>query len=407
MCVVVLGDVGRSPRMQYHSRSLIRHGVAVDMVGYADNPCVEELRSSPLLTLWALSRFPSSKRSIFLAPLKAAWMFFSLFWTLMFSVPRPSLILLQNPPSIPTLVVCWVVAWLRSTKLVIDWHNFGFTILAMSVRNKAIVKAAKIYEKFFGRLAHGHLCVSGAMQSELKHNWGIHANVLHDCPPEFFAVATAQQKKQLLAKKPLLGVVNESDWIVVTSTSFTADEKLDMLLEAALRFDAALGKAKKQHRVVFVVTGKGDMREQFEKKASLLKLKHCTIFTTYFESFVDYATMLGSADVGLSFHASSSGFDLPMKVVDMFGCGLPVCSISYPCIGELVKPGVNGLIFHDASELSDQLMQLLVLQPESLVKFRSGVKMEKWDANWNQQCFPILSHLSATVAAKRKPASRN
>ena len=32
--VVVLGDIGRSPRMQYHCLSLARHGFSVDFIGY-------------------------------------------------------------------------------------------------------------------------------------------------------------------------------------------------------------------------------------------------------------------------------------------------------------------------------------------------------------------------------------
>jgi len=32
--IVVLGDIGRSPRMQYHALSLAKHGVRVDMVGF-------------------------------------------------------------------------------------------------------------------------------------------------------------------------------------------------------------------------------------------------------------------------------------------------------------------------------------------------------------------------------------
>jgi beta-1,4-mannosyltransferase len=32
--VVVLGDIGRSPRMQYHAISLAKHGARVDIVGY-------------------------------------------------------------------------------------------------------------------------------------------------------------------------------------------------------------------------------------------------------------------------------------------------------------------------------------------------------------------------------------
>lgn len=34
VCVLVLGDVGRSPRMQYHALSLSKHGYAVTFVGY-------------------------------------------------------------------------------------------------------------------------------------------------------------------------------------------------------------------------------------------------------------------------------------------------------------------------------------------------------------------------------------
>ena len=32
--VVVLGDLGRSPRMQYHALSIVKSGAKVDLVGY-------------------------------------------------------------------------------------------------------------------------------------------------------------------------------------------------------------------------------------------------------------------------------------------------------------------------------------------------------------------------------------
>ena len=41
--VVVLGDIGRSPRMQYHALSAAKHGAPVDLIGYSGkyfNLCV-------------------------------------------------------------------------------------------------------------------------------------------------------------------------------------------------------------------------------------------------------------------------------------------------------------------------------------------------------------------------------
>merc|ERR1712005_70690 len=97
----------------------------------------------------------------------------------------------------------------------------------------------------------------------------------------------------------------------------------------------------------------------FMHKVKQHGFRYVSIYSLWLD-LEDYPVLLGSADIGISLHKSSSGCDLPMKVVDMLGCSLPVCAINYKCIGELVQHNHNGMIFNDASELSESLQLLLV-----------------------------------------------
>ncbi len=41
----------------------------------------------------------------------------------------------------------------------------------------------------------------------------------------------------------------------------------------------------------------------------------------------------------------------------MFGCGLPVAAKGFPALPELVKDGINGMIFNTPEELADHVSQ--------------------------------------------------
>lgn len=59
--------------------------------------------------------------------------------------------------------------------------------------------------------------------------------------------------------------------------------------------------------------GKGPEKEMYEEKIKRLNLKHVA-FRTMWLAAEDYPLLLGSADLGVCLHTSSSGLDLPMKV---------------------------------------------------------------------------------------------
>lgn len=58
--------------------------------------------------------------------------------------------------------------------MLVDWHNYGHTILAMALRPEhPLVRLCYWIEGFFGRRAYYHFCVTKAMQKDLLAKWGI------------------------------------------------------------------------------------------------------------------------------------------------------------------------------------------------------------------------------------------
>lgn len=58
-CVLVLGDIGRSPRMQYHSLSLINKGYDVDLIGYDESELPPQLAQSDSCKVHGLTPIPT------------------------------------------------------------------------------------------------------------------------------------------------------------------------------------------------------------------------------------------------------------------------------------------------------------------------------------------------------------
>lgn len=169
--VVVLGDVGRSPRMQYHAMSLASHGVRVTLIGYTGERCISSIEESPMVDFQRFEppmsgqRGRRLKRSVYLlfAVLKALTLTGRLLYELVGRASRPDAILVQNPPSLPGLACVYFACLLRRCPMVLDWHNLGFTMFAGGPRHP-LVWITRRAEGFFGRRAQVNLTVSHAMR---------------------------------------------------------------------------------------------------------------------------------------------------------------------------------------------------------------------------------------------------
>lgn len=104
---------------------------------------------------------------------KTIWQAITLLFTLLI-IRRADVLLVQNPPAIPSLVVCWIYKLCIRCKLVVDWHNYAHTIMALSVgEENKLVRITKKIEFVIGRKADASFCVTNAMKKDLSEKWNI------------------------------------------------------------------------------------------------------------------------------------------------------------------------------------------------------------------------------------------
>jgi len=59
--IIVIGDIGRSPRMQYHALSFAKEGFNVDMIGYAGSEPIRELQDHENVSFRFIKASPEFK----------------------------------------------------------------------------------------------------------------------------------------------------------------------------------------------------------------------------------------------------------------------------------------------------------------------------------------------------------
>jgi beta-1,4-mannosyltransferase len=333
--------------------------------------------------------------------------------------------------------------WVSRTTSKSDPDLSYFVIFVPPVLSSPIFsKLAQFYETIMAPRATAHLCVTEAMKNFLDQEFCVpmrNISVLHDCSSSMFRPQSLQNNHEVLSrlhdqlcfacpkswyqnldpKRQTLfteqSLTNTNEYfprsnrpaLVTSSTSWTPDEDFGQLLDALVGLDKEISKHLLPLKVLVVVTGSGPQKSQFIKKMSKLTLNNVAIQTLWLQP-AEYPCLLACADLGISLHTSTSGLDLPMKILDLFGCEVPVCARGFPSLSELVQDDINGRIFNTSQELQEQLLQLLMPLTSStwpphgfgdLARYsRSLQGRTKWDQNWNDKALPVI--VSAVESAR-------
>ena len=78
--------------------------------------------------------------------------------------------------------------------------------------------------------------------------------------------------------------------LIISSTSWTADEDFSILLKAAQMCDKV--EDETFPKLLFVITGKGPLKEKYEKEISKMSMRRVRIITMWL-SAEDYPLLLG------------------------------------------------------------------------------------------------------------------
>jgi len=397
--------------MQYHARALVSNGVDVDLVGLEGTPLSKRITDDPRITVHRIKGTRLRiRRSLYGSSYAVAGLFDAArlglrLWRTLRRLPRPDLVLVQNPPAFPTFAVTWWSLRRKGVRFFIDWHNLGYTLLRLRLGHwHPAIRLARWLERRDARRVEANLCVSRGLAAFLESRFGVtNAHVLYDRPASAFVpIERGDRGRHRQALFARLGVHAETVGFVVCPTSWTEDEDFDVIIDAVVRLEhrvrgwEAASRDRRFPDLVVLVTGDGERRAEFERRFAGLPARRIQLRARWLEPD-DYPRVVGSADLGLCLHRSSSGLDIPMKIADLFGAGVPVLALDYgACLAERVRHGDNGLLFSTSEQLADILFDLFESYPadqKRLERLRTGARKSAqptWEEGWAREARPVL-----------------
>lgn len=384
--VLVQGPLAQSPRMAAHARMLADAGAVVRLLGFAGVTAMSAPHPSvELVPLPGSGRDMAPAgghpaRRLLRAVGRAASMFPDLSRTLDRELAAADLLLAQVPPALPAVWLALARARRHGVPVALDWHNDGAALAALSFGPRhPLVRLVRRTERAMARRAALNLAVT----DELARHLATEATIVLPDRPSAAPVVPVDRTRLLAA----LGLQLDPGrrWLLAVSpTSWSADEAMEMALDAASRLvvppDAGLA---------LVATGHGPRRTAFEARAAGLRRDGLAIATGWLDE-ADYRALVASADLGISLHASASGLDFPMKIVDMEGAGLPVLALDGgPALRTRLANLPDAVVFAGAAELANLLETRLKCDDAGRpVAPRGG---ETWKITWLNTALPALA----------------
>lgn len=405
-CVIVLGDIGRSPRVTNHIVELSENTQSsIDVFCYENTSLPPSLLKQKIniyrlsYTLLGIAKYlPSLFYVILRFIIESLQIFYFLFFK---SKKRYGYILVQNPPSFHIMMILHIYKVIKNCSIIIDMHNYGYTLY--QTNNQLIKRILKFLEIFWLKLTgNSYLVVSKAMSQELETTWGLtNVVVLYDKPNKtLFKPITLMEKHYFLEQfvefktdrqetffTRLQGddVVEKENrpLLLLSSSSFTIDDDYETLLNALKQYEER-NNAKK---IVLVMSGHGPEKEYWQKKFEQTHFDHINVLFKWFEP-AKYPLMVACADYGICMHKSTSGVDLPIKILDLQSCKIPVIAYAYsPTIKELVIENKNGYLFNTSSELADILVRITSKNKRN---FEWTFDDRDWKTEWKRNFYKVL-----------------
>lgn len=404
--VVALADLGRSPRMQRHALALAQASpdIEVEIVGYEGSPVQQPITAESRVRCRRIPARPEDASAAWNPLTFVHWASRSLhIGRAVFGGARPNVILVQNPANGSARTLSWVASRVRGARLVIDWHDRAGAEQHGRDRTRAI-RAITRRERRWAQHGDAHLASSRAMAEWLRREYKVHAEVLYDRPAAWFSrpdLAAAGSLWQRLARDLSLG--SRRIPIAVCPTGWTPNEDFDLLLESLERAERRLttrtpGRdASATPELAVLLTGRGPLRSSIEARLGRRSFSRIAVRTTWLEP-ADYLVLVGMADVGICLHQSATGLDLPGKLAEFRGVGVPALAFDYaPVLNEVLETGKQGLTFRDPSELAAVLVALATDDVESVAALSASRAWltahpaERWEEHWQAVAAPLLN----------------